>query len=53
MALSITTTGPASERLVTVTGEVDVSNAAELRSELDTALATGASTVRVDLSGVH
>ncbi|WP_448983040.1 STAS domain-containing protein [Olsenella uli] len=52
MALSITTTGPASERLVTVTGEVDVSNAAELRSELDTALATGASTVRVDLEGV-
>ena len=38
--------------VVSVVGEVDVSNAAELRSALDEALASGAARVQVDLSEV-
>lgn len=38
--------------IVRVTGEVDAASTAELRVALDRALATGADTVRLDLSGV-
>lgn len=50
--LSITTTPASEAMLVRVTGEVDVSNASELRDAVDAAIAEGALAVEVDLSGV-
>ena len=52
MQLSISTIATGDICTVHVTGEVDVSNADELRSALDRALASGASAVEVDLAEV-
>lgn len=52
MALAITTDADQGNAVISVTGEVDVSNAAELRSALDAALSEGPAEVVVDLSGV-
>lgn len=52
MQLSINTTSEGATRTVHVAGEVDVSCADELRSAVDAALASGASTVEVDLAEV-
>lgn len=53
MSLNInTTTATEGVRLVCVSGEVDVSNASELRDATDAALSDGASSVSVDISDV-
>lgn len=52
MPLSITTSDRDTERVVSVAGEVDVSNAPELRAALDEVLEGGATGVEVDLSEV-
>ena len=52
MDLSITTTDADGTRLVSVVGEVDVSNAGELRSAVDAALSEHPGRVAVDLSQV-
>lgn len=50
MDLSITTTANDATRLVSVTGEVDVSNASKLREAVDEALGQAPSSVEVDLA---
>lgn len=50
MDLSITTTSNDATRLVSVTGEVDVSNADKLREAVDEALGSTPSRVEVDLA---
>ena len=52
MALDITVTHEADECTVCVNGEVDVSNAAELRSALEAALIGGTSKITADFSDV-
>ena len=52
MSLTVETSKNATATLVKVAGEVDVSNAAELRSALDAALADGAAAIQVDLADV-
>lgn len=52
MDLSITNAEKASKTLVTVVGEVDVSNAGELREAVDSALEVAPAAVSVDLAGV-
>ncbi len=52
MSLSIQSAGDAQSAKVLVNGEVDVSNADELRSALDAALADAAGELTVDLSEV-
>ena len=52
MALSVSTSEGNGHVVVSVEGEVDVSNAAELRSALDAALEGNVSTVEADLSQV-
>ena len=52
MPLSITTSDKDNERVVSVAGEVDVSNAPELREALDRAFEGGATAVEVDLTEV-
>ncbi len=52
MSLTINTTAPEGARLVSVSGEVDVSNASELRDAIDAALSEGVSSVSVDISDV-
>ncbi len=52
MSLLVTNQTLGDERSVTVVGEVDVSNANELRSALDEALASNATAIRVDLGQV-
>ena len=52
MALDITVTHEADECIVCVNGEVDVSNAAELRSALEAALIGGTSKITADFSDV-
>lgn len=52
MSLLVTTSEKNGHVNVSVEGEVDVSNAAELRSALATALEGGVSTVEVDLAEV-
>ena len=53
MSLSIdTTTGASGATTVLVSGEVDVSNADELRTALDQALSSGATELTVDLAEV-
>ncbi len=52
MSLNITTQGTAEKALVSIVGEVDVSNAPELRSALDAALEAGAKSVDIDFSEV-
>lgn len=52
MALTVTAQNDRDSVVVKVEGEVDVSNAGELREKLDQALATDAKTIVVDLSQV-
>ena len=52
MALDITVTHEADKCIVCVNGEVDVSNAAELRSALEAALTGGTSKITADFSDV-
>lgn len=52
MALTVTSHKDQEAVSVRVEGEVDVSNASELRDELDAALASDAKSVTVDLSQV-
>ena len=52
MSLSIQSVGETAPAKVLITGEVDVSNADELRSALDAALAGAAAELTVDLSEV-
>ena len=52
MPLSITTSDKDNERVVSVAGEVDVSNAPELREALDRAFEGGATAIEVDLTEV-
>ena len=52
MALDITTTTDATTTCVSVAGEVDVSNASELRSALEGALAQDAPEIEVDMAQV-
>ncbi len=52
MSLSIQSAGDVQSAKVLVSGEVDVSNADELRSALDAALADAAGELNVDLSEV-
>lgn len=52
MSISITTRQEAGATRIAVSGEVDVSNAPELREPLNQALEDGASLVTVDLSEV-
>lgn len=52
MALAISTSTDQGNAVVSVTGEVDVSNAAELRAALDACLSESPAEVVVDLSGV-
>ena len=52
MSLSISVTAESGESVVSVAGEVDVSNADELRTALDGCLAGEAGTLVVDLSQV-
>ena len=52
MSLSISVTAESGESVVSVAGEVDVSNADELRTALDGCLAGEADTLVVDLSQV-
>ncbi len=52
MALDITTTQEAEHMLIQVAGEVDVSNAAELRTALESALADGSAKVEIDFTDV-
>lgn len=52
MDLSITNAEKASKTLVTVVGEVDVSNAGELREAVDSALEVAPAAVSVDLAEV-
>lgn len=51
MSMTLTKTQQADTTIVGVTGEVDVSNAAELRNMLSTCLAFGPQTLEVNLSG--
>lgn len=51
--LSIRTATDSSTRLVTLTGDLDLSNAAELGDALDDAAASDATEVVVDLSGLR
>lgn len=53
MALDITVTREADECIVCVNGEVDVSNAAELRSALEAALTGGTSKITADFPMFH
>ena len=50
MALDLTCTHTDKQTTINVIGEVDVSNADQLRGALDEAFASDAETVRVDLS---
>lgn len=50
MSLALNTTMQDAACRVQVVGEVDVSNAPELRQELDEALATGAGRIEVDVA---
>lgn len=50
MALTVTSQEAQDSITVRVEGEVDVSNAGELRAELDRALASDARTITIDLS---
>lgn len=52
MNLSVTSSLEGATRLVNVAGEVDVSNAGDLRAALDEALATKAASVKVELGKV-
>jgi anti-sigma B factor antagonist len=52
MDLSISTTTTDGVTRISVTGEVDVSNAPALRSALDKALATAATSIEVDMADV-
>lgn len=52
MSLQISTSANAGTCVVSVSGEVDVSNASELRDALDAALDAGAKAVEVDLANV-
>ena len=52
MDLSITNAEKAGKTLVTVVGEVDVSNAGELREAVDSALEVAPAAVSVDLAEV-
>lgn len=52
MELTITSSRNGTSCTVCVAGEVDVSNAPELRSKLDHALASDATTVEVDMGQV-
>lgn len=52
MSLTVTTSNDKDTVSVKVEGEVDVSNAGELRDRLDQALASDAKTIVVDLSQV-
>lgn len=52
MELTILTTTTEGRRTLSVSGEVDVSNASELRDAIDAALADGAVEVEVDLADV-
>ena len=52
MSLSIETVGAPAPSKVLVTGEVDVSNASELRDAIDAALAEKPAELRVDLAEV-
>lgn len=52
MNLSINTTTEGQVATVRVTGEVDVSNASELRSAVDAAIAAGPARIEVDLAQV-
>ena len=52
MALDITVTHEADKCIVCVNGEVDVSNAAELRSALEAVLIGGTSKITADFSDV-
>lgn len=52
MALTVTTKAENGKTLVGVDGEVDVSNAAQLREELERALAGESTAVTIDLSRV-
>lgn len=52
MSIEITTSASANAFMVSVSGEVDVSNASQLRDELDSALESGAHTVEVNLANV-
>lgn len=52
MSIEITTSASANAFIVSVSGEVDVSNASQLRDELDRALESGSHTVEVDLANV-
>lgn len=50
MALTVTAHSDNGIVLVSVEGEVDVSNASQLRDELDQALSSGAKAITIDLS---
>lgn len=52
MALSIETTSAAASTTVAVAGEVDVSNAPELRQALESALAGASPEIEVDMAQV-
>ncbi|MCI1666318.1 MAG: STAS domain-containing protein [Atopobiaceae bacterium] len=52
MDLSIDTKEKGTTTCLVVTGEVDVSNAAELRTALDAALESGAKSIEVDMASV-
>lgn len=52
MAIQISTSTQAGTTVVSVAGEVDVSNASQLRDALDAALEAGPSTVEVNLASV-
>lgn len=52
MALTVKTHIDNGTALVSASGEVDVSNAAQLREELDRALGTDATNITIDLSQV-
>lgn len=52
MALSITTTATDAGALVSVSGEVDVSNAPELRDALDAALEAAPAALEADIAEV-
>lgn len=52
MALTVTSKKEQDTAFVRVEGEVDVSNAGELRDELDRALVSGAHAIEIDISQV-
>ena len=52
MQLSMNTTSDGTTTTIAVSGEIDVSNASELRDALDDALKAGADAVDVDLADV-